>query len=575
MTTDNTAVIDDKSKRQADGSENTAQRNRRMALSSLIVAGSYTLAKVISLVQVVLIADRIGLQETWDAYSVADQFSGTLFTLVSGGALTHALIPILSGYFGVDNRSAAWRTASNIANTVLLSALVLAAAGMIFAVPIAERLAPGFTPSNLLLTAELLRILLVSVVILAISGVVMGILQSDNHFLTPAIASVMLDIGLLFGVFVLLPIFGIHGVAYGAVLGTALHLAIQVPVLWRKGVQWRPELGWNSNPDVLLVVRLMIPRVLGVLTFMFSLQFANNVASRMGEGAVGAFGWGWRLMQIPETIIGTAIGTVVFPTLAMLAYRQDQDGKRDAMAAAVRYILALTIPAAVGLVLVGPTALKLLERGAFTADDSALIFSTLQFFAIGLVAHSLLEVVARSFYAEKDTLTPMYLAFGGLAVNIVLSLWLTGLSPAAFISPQAGVTLPINTLQYLALANSAATVAQVGVLMYLLHRRWQGIQANSMFVTMLKTLAASASMIPVVWAINSAWVGAGLGGGLVLTVVQIGVEVLAGGAVFLVLALLVLRIEEVQTLWRAVGPLVAQLWARLRAFLLRKRATPQ
>jgi putative peptidoglycan lipid II flippase len=402
--------------------------------------------------------------------------------------------------------------------------------------------APGFPPDVQAQTVELTRILLVSTLIFSVSGIVMGILQSHNHFLLPALAPIMFDVGILFGVIFLLSPFGVRGIAIGAVLGAALHFLIQVPGLIRYRARWYPELGWR-DANLWHVIRLMIPRIGGLGVFSFNFIVMNNIASRLGEGSVAALDWGWRLMQIPETLIGTAMGTVIFPTLAALSAAQDDQGKRTAMSGALRFILIATIPSAIGLILTGRTLISLLEGGAFDASASALVYSTLQFFTLGLVVHSLLEVIARSFYADRDTLTPFWAALGGAVINLVLAILLSGVLQ---VDPNAPGDK--GNVGALALANSLGTGFEVIVLLIVLRRRWNGIRENELSRTLAKTLAASLVMGLAVVVVNAGWTAAGLSGrGIVWTVAQLVVEVGAGGLAFVAAAAL-LRMEELRAL---------------------------
>src|SRR5690606_27083162 len=314
-----------------------------------------------------------------------------------------------------------WRTASYVINTVFMVTLVVSAIAFITA-PwlIANVVAPGFDLASQEQTVTMMRILLVSTLIFSVSGIWMGILQSHNLFLLPALAPIMFDVGILFGVLVLIPRMGVHGIAVGAVIGAAMHLGIQIPGMFKVRLRWTPRLGWN-DPELRRIIRLMSPRIaaLGVVSLLTILT--TNILSRLGTGAASAFDWGWRLMQIPETLIGTAMGIVIFPTLSALSSLGDVSGKRDAMSGAVRFILISTIPSAIGLILIGRPMISLLERGAFDASASDLVYSTLQFFALGIVVHSVLEVIARSFYADKDTFTPLVAAIGGFLVNLVVA----------------------------------------------------------------------------------------------------------------------------------------------------------
>jgi putative peptidoglycan lipid II flippase len=276
----------------------------------------------------------------------------------------------------------------------------------------------------------------------------------------------------------------------------------------------------------------MLPRVAGLGVIGLNFLVMNNIASRLGTGSVAALEWGWRLMQIPETLIGTAMGTVIFPTLAALSELGNENGKRDAMSGALRFILIATIPSAIGLILLGRPLISLLERGAFDASASDLVYSTLRFFALGLVVHSMLEVVARSFYADKDTLTPLWAALGGAAINFVL---------AVLLSVMIGVS-------GLALANTCSVAFEVIVLLWMLSRRWHGINESILARTVVKSLVASLVMALAIVVVDAAWTAAGLAdGSVVMTVAQIGVEVLIGAGVFLA-ATVALKMDEVRTL---------------------------
>jgi putative peptidoglycan lipid II flippase len=533
--------------------ETRSQRNRQLARSTLIVMFFFGLSKVLSLVQTVIIAAVFGVGPEWDAFVTANRLPEIIFTLIAGGALSHAFIPIFSSYLARKDRDGAWTIASHVINTIFTVTAVVSV--IVFFTGdwwVANVVAPGFSPEERRQTVELMQIILLSTLIFSISGIVMGILQSHNHFLLPAIAPIMFDFGILFGVIVLLGPFGVHGIAIGAVLGAALHLGIQIPGLIRYRAQWKLEWGWR-NPVLWRVIRLMLPRVAGLGVFMLNFIIMNNIASRLGTGSVSALDWGWRLMQIPQTLIGTAMGIVIFPTLAALSELGDLSGKRNAMTGALRFILIASIPSAIGLVMVGRPLISLLERGAFDASASALVYSTLQFFALGLIVHSSLEVIARSFYADKDTLTPLYAAIGGAAINLVLSFVL---SRVAFVETLVvsnygmsqfaarGFTLEVGNVGGLALANSLGVFFEVIFLLVILRRRWYGIQENALARTVLKTTAASLIMALSIVVVNLVWQTAGLDTGLLLhTIGLVTVQTGVGGLVFL-LAAIAFRMEE-------------------------------
>ncbi len=534
--------------------------------STLIVMVASAAAKAISLGQTVITAGKFGPE--WDTYVAAMSIPDLIVILISGGALIQAFLPVFADFLAQGDTERAWRLASAAMNTVFLVALLMAAAAFLLAPWLVPNvIAPGFadiaqlratpysTPgpaalhrlaqssAQIALTVELLRILLLSSLIFTISGLFMGILQAHQNFFLPALAAVFQDAGLFFGIVVLVGPLGMQGVAWGAVIGAASHFLIQLPGLIYFGAKWRPVLGWGL-PELRLVIKLMIPRILGLgLVFWFNLRFLpTRLASNMADGSIAAYDWGWRLMQIPETLLGTALAVVIFPTLATLSSLGDVAGKRKALAGGLRYILAVTIPAGVGMLLVGRPLISLLERGDFTPELGDMVYGALAAFTLGLITHATLEVVARAFYADKDTLTPLYTAVGGAAINLVLALLL-------------GEALQVTGV---ALANSIAMLIEVGALVWLLRRRWAGIDERQLALTGARALAASLVMAVAVLATQAGLgtLGFKAGQGVAKTIVGIVGAVAVGGVAYCA-AGWALGMDEIKMIPRMV-------WARVR-----------
>lgn len=531
-------------------------RNRRIARSTVTVMLAFGAAKLISLLQTLIIAQAFGVGSELDAYVAANRIPELIVILISGGALTHAFIPVFSGMLAKSQREAAWRLSSNLINTIFTLALLMSAAVFVIAPWLVRVLvAPGFDAQTAQNTIDMMRILLLSTIIFSVSGIFSGILNSHQHFLLPALAPIMFDLGILFGVIFLLPSFGVHGIAWGAVIGSALHFGVQLPGLARYNMRWRLGLGLG-NRQMWRVIWLMLPRIGGLGVFSLNFLVMNNIASRLGSGSVSALDWGWRLMQIPQTLIGTAMGIVIFPTLAALSEMDDLAGKRGAMSGALRFILVGSIPSAVGLIVLGRPLISLLERGAFDSSASALVYSTLSMFTLGLIVHAALEVIARSFYADKDTLTPLFAALGGALINFVAALVLSRVdlvdaasfgNAVARSLPWLGMGIEIGNVSGLALANSLGVMFEVLSLLVILHRRWRGAQENELARTLLKTLVASLIMAAVIVAADALWMAALPGRGAIMTLARLSCQGLLGLLAF-ALAALALKMQEVSEL---------------------------
>jgi putative peptidoglycan lipid II flippase len=444
----------------------------RFAKSTLIVAIFFGLEKVLGFVRQIIIARQFGLSPGLDAFNAANNLPDLLFALISGGALGIAFIPVLSETMQKQDRQAAWDLFSRIANLMFLVtggvALVLA----ILAGPLVRNVVtPGFSPAQQQIVADIMRLDLIATMIFSISGLVIAGLQANQHFLLPAMAPSMYDLGMLFGVIILapdtgyqigpltLPAFGmgIYGLVYGSIIGAAMFLLIQLPGLVMYKFHWTPAINLH-HPGVRKVLALMGPRILTVLFIQLVFIATDSIASWLVPGAVSALVYGWLFMQVPETLVGTAIGTVLHPTISEQVARDQLDAFSQSLNRAMRIILALTIPAAV-LVMVGIRPLVSI-LGFDTAGTELVVWVT-RGFLVGLMAHSLIEVASRAFYAQQNALIPLGASFLATLIFVILAIWL-GYTVGA-----AGI----------ALANGLAYTGEALLLWYLLNRRFAGVVA--------------------------------------------------------------------------------------------------
>jgi putative peptidoglycan lipid II flippase len=384
-----------------------------------------------------------------DLYYAAFGLPDLLFTLIAGGALASAFIPVFSSYLIREDRTGAWKLASAVINTAFVVALIGSIA-LAIAAPwiVAQTVGNGFKSEYQQLSANLMRVILISTVLFSISGIVMSALQANQHFFLPALAPIMYNFGILGGVIFLAPAIGVWGPTIGVVIGALLHLLIQVPGLIKFKAKWSVWLGWH-DAGLRRVIRLLLPRMIGLGVVQVSAIVAISLASTLAAGSVTALNYGWRVMQLPETLIATAIATAAFPTLSEFAARGQLDQLRGTLITTLRAILALTIPATLGLLFFGRMAVQILfERGEFTADSTTLVTWAVQGYALGLIGQSMLEVGARTFYAQQDTRTPLFVAIGAMSVTVIMSLSLRtplGVGGLAFAN-SIGVTVEVIAL---------------------------------------------------------------------------------------------------------------------------------
>ena len=399
----------------------------RTSFNALLIITFFGLDKILAFVRTGIISrqyrDEIHLLDTFNA---ANNLPDVLFALISGGALAMAFIPLLTEYLTKKDRAAAWDLFSRVANLAFIVTGTIAIIIAIFAEQIAVRvIAPGFTPEQLDLLAELMRLNLIGTIIFSISGLVMASLQANQHFLLPALAPTAYNIGQIFGAIFFVPVYGIRGLVYGVILGAAMHLLIQVPAMFMYGFRWTASLDLN-NTGLTEAMRLMWPRLLTMGGIQAIVILRDNFASQLQQdGAVTALTNGWMIMQVPETILGTAIATAMLPTLSELAARQDWKEFGETVERALRVLIALTLPvAAVMAAGIHPLVRALFDFGEQT---SLLITWTTRAYLLTLTGFTIHEVAVRAFYARKEPLFPLY----AVVLRVVLFV-LMGLAAITF-----------------------------------------------------------------------------------------------------------------------------------------------
>lgn len=441
----------------------------RLTRTSILLAFFFALDKAVAFLRTVIVARQFDLSQEYDAFNVANNIPDLLFALISGGALAMAFIPVLSEVMTKHGRQQAWDLFSRIGNLAFLVTAGLAVVVAVLAGPLVRSqigVAPGFGPQQQDLVIELMRLNLIAMLIFSISGLVMAGLQSNQHFLLPAMAPLLYNIGQIIGALILSPEqgytigsftlpafgFGVQGLVYGVILGALFHLGIQIPGLVRYQFQWTPRIGLNTEP-VRKVLVLMGPRLVTMLMIQLIFYVRDNLASRLETGAVSALTLGWTIMQVPETLIGTAIGIALLPTLSEMIAREEREAYQSTIQRAMQVIVAVTLPIAV-LLSIGLRPLLGLAF-SFDAAGTELLMWTVRGFLFGLTGQCLLEVLVRSFYARQDAITPMITAGINFVVFLVLSVVLFQMFGAPGIS----------------LADSLAFTSQAILLLVLLNRR--------------------------------------------------------------------------------------------------------
>ncbi len=463
-----------------------APAERQIARSASTVMAGFVLSSLFGLANRMLYTRAFGSGQQLDAFFAANRLPDILFNLMAGGALASAFLPSFAALLAQGDRTRAWQMASAIGNLLIL-ALGPAAGLLALAAPwvVKHILAPGFSdPQQIQLTVSLLRVQLVAPIIFGISGLLMAILNAQQHFRLPALAPSFHWLGWILGTLLLVPRIGISGLAWGVLLGATLHLAIQLPGLRGMRPRYVPTLGLK-DPSVRQVGRLMVPRLFGVAVVQLNFLVNLILASGMPAGSLTGITLGIAIMLMPQVVIAQAVAIAALPTFS----RQAATGKlaelRRSLASTLRGVIFLSLPASLGLILLRvPLVTVLFQRGEFDSNSTGLVAWALLWYSTGLVGHSLVEIVSRAFYALKDTRTPVTVGAAAMALNVVLSIGLSRLFLRLGWPPHGG----------LALANSIATGLEAIALVWLARRRLAGIEIARIRPGIAASLLATAAM---------------------------------------------------------------------------------
>jgi putative peptidoglycan lipid II flippase len=484
--------------------------NNTIARGAMTVMAAFIASNLIGLLAKTLTARVFGTTIESGAFFAANRFSEILFSLVAGGALGSAFIPVFTGMLVNGKHQKAWKLASSIINIVTIVLILLSILTILFSRSIVRYvLAPGFNSVEIALTARLLRIQVLSSVIFGLSGLVMAILNSHQRFFLPAIAPAMYQVGWILGIVVLSPKMGIDGLAWGVVIGAGMHLLVQFPQLLKlEGRTFSFGLGLQLK-EVKDVARLMAPRLLGVAVVQLNFLLNTYLASFQQEGAITAISLAFPLMIMPQAAIAQSIAIAALPTFSALVAKGSMEEMQQTLAATLRAVILLAVPASAGLVVLRTPIVQLLYgSNAFDASSVDLVAWALLWYAIGLLGHGLVEITSRAFYSLHDTRTPVAVGVSAMIMNLGLSLLFTYIFTRINWMPHGG----------LALANSMATAIESVILLILMKRKLKGIAARKIFDAVWKAILASLTMVVIIVLIDHTIMQQSLLAGTVLSI---------------------------------------------------------
>jgi len=398
---------------------------RHLAVNTAIVGSAFIVSRVLGVVREAVIAGRFGTSAQYDTYLQAFSIPDTLFLIIVGGAVGSAFIPVFTRLLGRGQETEAWHLTSTLINaSVVLLSLGGILLGLLAPELVAAVIAPGANPVNQAVAVNLTRILLLSPLFLGLGGWAMGILNGRQHFLLPALAPIFYNLAIIGGAIFLAPSMGIYGLAWGVVAGALLHFLIQVPGLVRVGMRYTPRLNLR-DAGVSEVGRMILPRIAGQAAFQVNVIAMRSISSFLVAGSLSAFNYAYLLMLLPHGVFALSLATVTFPTMAAQSAAGDFTALRKTLSGAVKVLLFVTIPSAVGLFVLRTDLVEaLFQFGKFNSTSTELVASALSYFAFGLVSYAVVEEITRAFYALHDTRTPVIVSVTTVILNLGLASFL-------------------------------------------------------------------------------------------------------------------------------------------------------
>src|SRR3989338_1534813 len=490
-------------------------QTKSITFASIILGFFYLCSASLGLVRDRLLAGTFGAQNELDVYYAAFTIPDFVALILVFGAISAAIIPIFSQYL-VVSKEEAWRYTNALLNTFLLCLIIVCLFFIIFAPFFVKLIAPGFTPEKQAMTASLMRIMFLSPILLGVSNIVSGILQVFHRFLVTALAPLMYNLGIIIGILVLVPRFGFVGLAWGVVLGGALHLLIQLPAFFHSGFRVQglgSSIASLKHPGVLKTLKLMIPRSLGLGAGQLNTMVTTSIASTLAVGSVAVFNLAGNLSSLCVNAIAISLSTAIFPSMSLAHLTEDRHGFERKIGRALRHILFFLVPASFLIFILRAQIVRvILGTGRFGWIDTRLTAACLGIFAIGLCGQGLVFLLSKTFYALHNTKIPAIISALTVVCNIALSLLLVWLFNAQGAFSQAlAMALRLEdigniTVVALPMAFAATMLLEAVVLLAFLYNQYRTFSIKQEVKSFSKMMVAGALMAVAVFTVRNSLV---------------------------------------------------------------------
>ncbi|MDD5568245.1 MAG: murein biosynthesis integral membrane protein MurJ [Candidatus Omnitrophica bacterium] len=457
------------------------QGHHAIAKSAGIIAMATFISRLLGFLRDVVIARLFGVYVYAQAFVIAFRIPNLFRDLVGEGATNAAFVPVFSEYAARHTQEEFWELANVVLNLLVVILMFITILGIIFSPVIVRLIAPGFaaSPEKLAATITLNRIIFPYILLISLSAYSMGLLNSLKHFVVPAFAPCFLNISIV--VFALIFGEGIKGLALGVLVGGLLQLAVQVPILYKKGFRLKFPRSLN-HPAARSIGKLMLPRVASSCIYQLN-NFVDSIFGSLawivGEGGVAVLYFSYRLIQFPLGVFSNALSQAILPTFSTHALEDSPEKLKHTLSWGLRAVFFVMVPASAAFMVISqPLVSSLFGGGRFDSYSATLTASALFYYSLGLSAYGATKILQSCFFGLKDTVTPTKVAALSLVLNVFFIV--------AFMYP-----LKISGI---ALATSLSGIITFFVLFYILERKIGDFGRRKIIVSFLRVSAASLCM---------------------------------------------------------------------------------
>lgn len=396
-------------------------QTKTVTFAAVLLAFSALLSRLLGLLRDRLLAGNFGAGEELDIYFAAFRIPDFVYGILIIGGISAVFLPVFAEYFHRDEKEA-WKFTSNVLNCFLI--LLVLICGVLFLLTpwLVDLIAPGFSSGQRSLAVSLTRIMFLSPILFGLSSVFSGVLHYFNRFLAYSLAPVLYNLGIIFGIVFLVPIFGLQGLAYGVVLGALMYWLFQLPAAKMSGFKYFAFLDWRHS-GILRVFKLMLPRTVGMAAYQLNLIVITAIASTLAAGSIAIFNLSNNLQYFPIGLIGVSFAVAAFPALSREWAQGLKDKFLETFSSAFRQILFLITPVSLLVFLLRAQIVRLvLGTGEFGWLETRLTAASLGLFCLGIFAGALVPFLARVFYSFQDTKTPVVISVVSMLLNIIFAL---------------------------------------------------------------------------------------------------------------------------------------------------------